>query len=168
VLDHTTAMEFNPGSMEPLLHEVDIESSYPETVAEMNPETTADIGLPPPSCDISELYHKFRRDSSYIISDQQALLCPSTVRGYSLKDKCWMEFKIDDIQDIEWDSACLPKLQIDPTMRNTLACLVSKHNALGKRMKDVVAEKGKGLAFLFHGPPGSGKTLTAGTLHPAP
>ena len=33
------------------------------------------------------------------MSDQQALLCPSTVRGYSLKDKCWMDFDIDKVRD---------------------------------------------------------------------
>ena len=79
-----------------------------------------------------------------------------------------MDFDIDKVRDIEWDDNCLPKLQMDPVMRDTLASLVSRHIVSGQKRRDVVAEKGKGLTFLFHGPPGSGKTLTAGTLRTTP
>jgi len=165
VIDYNTAMECNPGSMEPLVRWADAAPASSATDPEEDHETTRSHV---PLLNVADLLRKFKRNSFYRMSDQQALLCPSTVRGYSLKDKCWMDFDIDKVRDIEWDDNCLPKLQMDTIMRDTLASLVSRHIVSGQKRRDVVAEKGKGLTFLFHGPPGSGKTLTAGTLRTTP
>jgi hypothetical protein len=146
-------MECNPGSAHDLL--TGLHLAQPRIKTELEVPSFKDLSL-------SKIYKKYRRDSSYSVSNEEALLCPSTVRGYSLKDKCWVDFNVETVQDIEWDEACLPKLQINPTTRNFLACLVSKHAEAGHQMKDVIDEKGKGIAFLFHGPPGCGKSLTAG------
>jgi hypothetical protein len=157
VLDHTTAMECNPGSEQPLL--IGLTLALPRSeISEDHPPSLKALNF-------SALYQKYGRNSSYNMSNEEALLCPSTVRGYSLKDKCWIDFNIEIVQDIEWDGTCLPKLQINPTTRDFLACLVAKHAEAGHQMKDVINEKGKGLTFLFHGPPGCGKSLTAGKLN---
>jgi hypothetical protein len=155
-------MECNPGSEQPLLTGLHISSPRSDTF--MDHARTELKGSSFKALDFSEIYTKYARDASYSMGNEEALLCPSTVRGYSLKDKCWIDFDVETVQDIDWDEACLPKLQIDPVKRNLLACLVSKHAEAGHQMKDVITEKGKGMTFLFHGPPGCGKSLTAGTL----
>jgi hypothetical protein len=159
VLDHATAMECNPGSEQPFLTGLQLASPA------LANQAKTELDFPSPKAlDFSGLYKKYTSNSSYIMSNEEALLCPSTVRGYSLKDKLWIDFDVETVQDIEWDGECLSKLQIDPDMRNALAGMVSKHAEMGHQMKDIVNEKGKGLTFLFHGPPGCGKSLTAGTL----
>jgi SpoVK/Ycf46/Vps4 family AAA+-type ATPase len=124
------------------------------------------VALPPSGTtvqpDAGAIIFKHSKGSDYKINDQQAVITPITVPGYSLEDKCWMEFDVEKLQEIEWEENCLLKLEVDPLIRDTLDVLVKQHTALSEGFKDVVAGKGQGLTVLLHGPPGSGKTLTAG------
>jgi SpoVK/Ycf46/Vps4 family AAA+-type ATPase len=74
-----------------------------------------------------------------------------------------MDFDVEKLQEIAWEEQCLLRLEVDPFIRNTLDVLVKQHTASSEGFKDVVVGKGQGLTVLLHGPPGSGKTLTAGT-----
>ncbi|EQB52816.1 ATPase [Colletotrichum gloeosporioides Cg-14] len=52
-------------------------------------------------------------------------------------------------------------LYLDPRRKDSVRKLVREHRAGRSMFDDVVAGKGRGLVFLLHGPPGSGKTMTA-------
>jgi hypothetical protein len=153
-LDHDMTLNFNPDSVFPLVRWTTQEHAHASKDTS-TPET-------PFMVNINDGYRKVRRQSAEGQTDQQALLCPSTVRRYSLEDKCWMEFDIEKAQDIEWDLDCFPKLQFNPSIRENLKDLMTQHHATSDDFQDVVAGKGKGLILLLYGPPGSGKTLTAG------
>jgi hypothetical protein len=157
VLDYDTTMRFNPGSTYPLTRWTVLQNA--ESRLEST-KSTCNGSLPRP--DATAIVKKFERSSSYDISDQQAVISPSVVHGYSLEDKCWMEFDVEKVQDIQWEENCLDRLQVSPVVRNILDVLVKQHTVLSEGLRDVVPGKGQGLTFLLHGPPGSGKTLTAG------
>ena len=56
-----------------------------------------------------------------------------------------------------WD-----RLVLDPEYKDIVQAMVSSYVDKTAKLDDLVAGKGKGLVTLLHGPPGSGKTLTAG------
>ncbi|KAI4659251.1 uncharacterized protein J4E78_005677 [Alternaria triticimaculans] len=113
---------------------------------------------------------------AYKISDDQALLTPARVRGYSFVEKIWAFFLVDEVRDIEWHPNAFESLELDVRMKTAILAMVSAHqnqddfdvsytqSGVSKSMlnyQDIVPGKGKGLVFLLYGKPGLGKTLTA-------
>jgi hypothetical protein len=96
------------------------------------------------------------------MTDEQALLCPALVRGFCLARKRWAFFLIDEIQEIKRRDNAFNKLELEKTMKDTIEALIATHSSFDIKFEDFVADKGKGLVMLRHGPPGAGKTLTAG------
>jgi hypothetical protein len=106
----------------------------------------------------------YDNDAEYTMADEQALLCPARSRGFALRTKQWAFFLVDEVQDIVWHDDAFDKLELDQTMKDTIQALIMTSGASGLQFDDFVADKGKGLVMLLHGPPGAGKTLTAGML----
>lgn len=98
------------------------------------------------------------------ISDEQALIASPFLYGFSLSEKVWVEMLAHNISDVKWEGSSFDKLTIDTNAKRVVRHLVDVHEQSRKRFRDIVARKGLGRVFLLHGPPGSGKTLTAGTL----
>jgi hypothetical protein len=95
----------------------------------------------------------------------QALLCPARIRGFSLTDKIWSFFLVDEVKDIRWAQDSFAKLELEENFKKTISALVFTHDRTPKmheKVDDIISGKGKGLIFLLTGPPGLGKTLTAG------
>jgi hypothetical protein len=109
-----------------------------------------------------------RHDSSYVMSDDQAVLCPGKVRGFSLTDKKWAFFLVENTTDIQWIENPMERLEIDRSSKKVINALVTaherRHSSMENRFQDIIPGKGLGLAFLFAGAPGLGKTLTAEIL----
>ena len=105
----------------------------------------------------------YDNEDSYEITEEQALLTPARVRGYSLTNKKWTFFLIEGLSEVRWNTDAFSNLEIDPTIKNYIRSLVESHSSEGNVFDDVITDKGKGLIMLLHGPPGTGKTLTAGT-----
>jgi hypothetical protein len=99
------------------------------------------------------------------LSDEDALLCNATVRGYSFTAKKFLEFFADQLFPIEWNTHCFDDLVLDAETKKTVQALVSTHAEKRKAFDDIVKGKGQGLVCVLHGPPGVGKTLTAGMFH---
>ncbi|KAK3347001.1 aaa family ATPase [Lasiosphaeria hispida] len=95
------------------------------------------------------------------MTDEQYLLCPPRVLGYSLKDKKWMQFAVESLEvaDPADRTNFDTKLQLHPDHKELIWKSVQSHRK--KNILDYATGKGKGLVILLWGVPGVGKTLTA-------
>jgi len=91
----------------------------------------------------------------------QALICPAWSPGYSFSDKMWGYLDIERVKAIDWKEDPIQELQIHADKKQILVDVVTEHLENGG-LRDFVGEKGQGLIILLYGPPGCGKTLTAG------
>jgi len=101
-------------------------------------------------------------EDSYKIDPEMALLTPARVRGYSLRSKQWGFFLVTNLQEIKWHPEYYDSLQMNPTLKEVILALAEKKVEVYD--EDSIHIKGSGGILLLHGPPGSGKTLTAGKL----
>lgn len=101
-------------------------------------------------------------DAHYHMTDEQALLTPVRVPGFALAAKRWAFFLVEEVRDVQWRDGSFDQLELEPTIKTTVQALVETHSKIGTRFDDFIKEKGKGLIILLYGPPGAGKTLTAG------
>jgi SpoVK/Ycf46/Vps4 family AAA+-type ATPase len=88
------------------------------------------------------------------------MLCRSRTRGYSLKMKKWLDFFVEQVTDIKWNTEAFDKLVL-PTDQKELILAFSESQLEGSSFDDIISGKGKGIICLLSGPPGVGKTLTA-------
>ncbi|KAE8318773.1 P-loop containing nucleoside triphosphate hydrolase protein [Aspergillus transmontanensis] len=98
------------------------------------------------------------------LSDEQRLLATPVLRGYSLKDKKWLEFYLEGVRDIVWDSHAFDSLVLPAEQQRLKGLILAIAKAQSKQMDtfdDVVQGKGRGVIIQLSGPPGVGKTLTA-------
>ncbi|KAM0808329.1 putative P-loop containing nucleoside triphosphate hydrolase protein [Seiridium cardinale] len=97
--------------------------------------------------------------------DEDRLLANATVRGFAFTHKRFLEFFVENLSQIEWNTKCFDQLVLDPAPKRTVQALVSMHARRSKdevgAFDDIVKGKGQGLVMVLHGPPGVGKTLTA-------
>ncbi|KAJ0424931.1 P-loop containing nucleoside triphosphate hydrolase protein [Aspergillus carlsbadensis] len=98
------------------------------------------------------------------LTDEQRLITTPVVRGYSLSNKQWLEFYLDGVKDIVWNSKAFDSLVLPHAQKDLKQLILAFANAQSKKRKafdDVVQGKGRGIIMLLSGPPGVGKTLTA-------
>jgi hypothetical protein len=110
----------------------------------------------------NDKYLSHPNTKDYKMTEEQALLCPARIRGFSLVEKSWNLFLVELVEEIQWSENAFESLVLEENSKNMVQALVTTHNASGVGFDDVIKGKGKGLIFLLYGPPGSGKTLTAG------
>ena len=122
--------------------------------------TTADV--PGFRLNSADIFQTYLRSSGTKISDSQAMIATPYIYGFALIQKTWGKFLVDNVEEIDWDKNCFEKLALQSDIKNTLQRLVHLHEESRRNFADIVSRKGVGRAFLLHGPPGSGKTLTAG------
>jgi hypothetical protein len=94
------------------------------------------------------------------ITDKDRLLCPPFVYGFSVSRKEWCRFYVDSISETTWKKDAFKSLILPEKQLNIINALVSSH-VFPDDARNESEQKGKGLVALLHGPPGSGKTLTA-------
>ncbi|KAJ6630297.1 hypothetical protein B0H10DRAFT_1983969 [Mycena sp. CBHHK59/15] len=94
------------------------------------------------------------------LQDQDLLLATPIVLGFSLTDKCWLEFNIECVSAIRWNNEGFRNLAIDPDRKILVQSLVESHSSEKESFDDFVTGKGVGLVINLFGPPGVGKTLT--------
>jgi hypothetical protein len=112
---------------------------------------------------------------------EQLMLCPSIVNVYALDTKKWFEVAISNCKPVRWSTVALDHLVLAEKTKEMIRALVEQHTVnKGRVMNDVITGKGgvslepsarglhanysQGLIMVLHGPPGVGKTLTAGNL----
>lgn len=111
---------------------------------------------------------RFDKDHGEGLSEEDMLLANASVRGYSMGAKKFLEFDVEKISPVKWNSQCFEELVLDDGTKKTVQALVSTHSGRNvgsseddDHFDDIVRGKGKGLVCVLHGPPGVGKTLTA-------
>lgn len=100
------------------------------------------------------------------MTEDDIMIANAVVRGYSMTAKKFLEFTLDNLSQIEWNTKCFEQLVLDPSVKKTVQALVSTHSRRKLEpaedgFDDIVKGKGQGLVCVLHGPPGVGKTLTA-------
>lgn len=105
----------------------------------------------------------YEDNDEYHLTDEEAWLCPARARGFSLTSKRFAFFLVEKIEPVRFKENAFSLLEMESLTKKTILALVEMHNSPLSQFDDFVAGKGKGVIMSLEGPPGSGKTLTAGT-----
>jgi hypothetical protein len=98
---------------------------------------------------------------SSALTEEKLLITSPLVVGFSLSEKCWMEFSLSGIEDVNWSNDAFDSLVLPYCIKKNLTDLISRHLLdQTQNVERASVEKGKGLNVVLHGPPGVGKTLT--------
>ncbi|KAF2964076.1 hypothetical protein GQX73_g9503 [Xylaria multiplex] len=98
------------------------------------------------------------------MTEEDFMICSHEVHGYDLVQQLWGTFNLAGIQDVKFNHDAFSHLLLSSDKKNLISSLVLQHDSEGDRFDDYIQNKGKGLIFLLHGPPGVGKTLTAESI----
>ena len=119
-------------------------------------------------------------------NNEDFLLFPPRLLGYSTKEKMWGQFGVDQTSPAPGKQPAMfqKQLQLEDRYKAMVQALVDEHEGRGEvrlgdrtQVKDIVKDKGKGLVLLLHGqlndgsislieflmskgPPGIGKTVS--------
>ena len=88
-------------------------------------------------------------------------LCPPQISCYHVTSGKRYFVNINNLQPVSWSSSAINRLILDKDKKDLLKALVSNVNDLQSQSGDIIANKGRGLTIVLHGPSGVGKTLTA-------
>lgn len=100
-------------------------------------------------------------ESRVPLTDEQKLTCSPLVRGYSLKNKLWLNFFVNAVHDISWNEGAFDRLVLPAQQKELILGFVESQQDEMNQFDDVIEGKGRGMILLLCGPPGVGKTLTA-------
>ncbi|KAJ6587644.1 P-loop containing nucleoside triphosphate hydrolase protein [Mycena vulgaris] len=94
------------------------------------------------------------------LSEEDLLLTPTVVYGFSLSDKIWLEFDVTKVLPVTWNDEAFANLVLPADRKTLLRSLVEVHHEEAG-FDDFVKGKGAGLVVNLFGPPGVGKTFSA-------
>ncbi|PFH59311.1 hypothetical protein XA68_12512 [Ophiocordyceps unilateralis] len=91
------------------------------------------------------------------------LLCPQFVAAISLREKRWARhYRGASLKPGQFMENAWSRLVITQEYKDVVQALVKRHLQQSERLVDLIPGKGGGVVMLLHGPPGMGRTLTAG------
>ncbi|RDW64664.1 hypothetical protein BP6252_10315 [Coleophoma cylindrospora] len=94
------------------------------------------------------------------------LMMPAHIPGYDFLEKEWVDLPVSRVKPVKWNKQPFEDLVLDEATKHLVKALVTIRASSIKRKGedtnfDIISGKGNGLIMLFHGSPGTGKTLTA-------
>ncbi|KAF2186566.1 P-loop containing nucleoside triphosphate hydrolase protein [Zopfia rhizophila CBS 207.26] len=95
------------------------------------------------------------------LTTEQKLICTPLLRGYSLKNKLWLNFFVNCVKEIEWQKDAFDRLVLPSNQKDLILGFTESQRKYRESFDDVIEGKGRGMIILLCGPPGVGKTLTA-------
>ncbi|TIA04199.1 P-loop containing nucleoside triphosphate hydrolase protein [Aureobasidium pullulans] len=95
------------------------------------------------------------------LTDDQKVLCTHLIRGYALKEKIWLNFFVNSVQDVAFNSSAFQSLVLPEDTKELILGFTCTQQSTRMAYDDVIEGKGRGIILLLCGPPGVGKTLTA-------
>lgn len=96
-----------------------------------------------------------------LLPDDELIYAVPVLKGYALKTKQWLEFFVDSISDIQWNTEAFDSLVLPADQKELILAFASSQVKYKDTFDDVISGKGKGIILLLSGGPGIGKTLTA-------
>ena len=66
------------------------------------------------------------------------------------------------MKPVEFQENAWSRLVLEPEYKDVVRAMVQSYLNKADNFQDIIPGKGRGLVMLLHGPPGVGKTLTAG------
>lgn len=95
------------------------------------------------------------------------MTCGFSIPGYSLELKLWGSFLVEDVTEVAYNDKAFHSLVLQEQIKRLISSLLERQDHPQEDdFDDLIQGKGKGLIFLLHGPPGVGKTYTAGSSPP--
>jgi len=82
--------------------------------------------------------------------------------AYFLISKRWRKIDVTGLRDVTFNMEAFDRLVIPQEQKDLISSLIPPPGVETAPFDDLIEGKGKGLIFLLHGPPGVGKTFTAG------
>lgn len=95
------------------------------------------------------------------LTTEQKLICTPLLRGYSLKNKMWLNFFVNCVEDIVWQKDAFDRLVLPKNQKELILGFTESQRKNRDTFDDVIEGKGRGMIILLCGPPGVGKTLTS-------
>lgn len=101
-----------------------------------------------------ERLQKYKRDcglggdAQLKLSPYYQMLARSRTRGYSLKRKEWLEFFIEQIEDITWNNQAFDKLVLPDDQKELILAFSESQLEGGAAFDDVITGKGKGIVSI--------------------
>lgn len=106
-------------------------------------------------------------EASRELSDEEIMTCAACLPGYSLELKEWGEFYVINVTEVAYNDTAFDGLVLQEQKKKLITSLLERQDCQQEdSFDDLIQGKGKGLIFLLHGPPGVGKTYTAGLFSP--
>ncbi|KAF2276619.1 P-loop containing nucleoside triphosphate hydrolase protein [Westerdykella ornata] len=95
------------------------------------------------------------------LTTEQKLICSPVLRGYSLKHKLWLNFFVNCVEEIQFQTDAFEKLVLPENQKELILGFTETQVKCKGLFDDFIQGKGRGMIILLCGPPGVGKTLTA-------
>lgn len=96
-----------------------------------------------------------------VFTEEELLIASPLVVGFSFSEKCWLEFSLSGIEEVQWNNEAYDSLILPDSTKQELRELVRGHRLHEACTgDDVISSRRTGLNVMLHGPPGVGKTLT--------
>ncbi|KAF2875800.1 P-loop containing nucleoside triphosphate hydrolase protein [Massariosphaeria phaeospora] len=95
------------------------------------------------------------------LTTEQKLICTPLLRGYSMRNKQWLNFYVNCVKEIEWQTDAFDRLVLPKNQKELILGFTQSQRKHRETFDDVIEGKGRGMIVLLCGPPGVGKTLTA-------
>jgi hypothetical protein len=100
-----------------------------------------------PSDNTHPIHQKTQREILKLADDDYVLATP-IVYGFALGDKQWVEFNIDNVQDIVWNDTAFGNLVLPSEKKSLIQALVEAHSQKGRAgFDDFIVGKGQGLVI---------------------
>lgn len=97
------------------------------------------------------------------LPDEDVMTCSPYLMGYSLESKRWAIFMLNSITEVAYNDQAFHGLVLEERQKKLISSLLERQDhEQHDDFDDLIRGKGKGLIFLLYGPPGVGKTYTAG------
>lgn len=98
-------------------------------------------------------------DAQHIpLTTEQKLICSPIIRGYSLKNKLWLNFFVNCVHEIEWQTDAFDRLVLPKNQKELILGFTESQRKHRETFDDIIEGKGRGMIILLCGPPGVGKS----------